>query len=167
MHWIDESTVERTWVDVGGLDVDQATDEMVSLGESQPDLLAFVTTWAEDMSPEAQELAIYLFFVIYRMFSRGYGRPLPYVSADVLIQQHEETERLMESLLDKDDSALGLAAIQESSRQPWVMKYLVEALMESPDEEEAVDLSEDDFGELFLILKTVVDALDVATDSES
>jgi hypothetical protein len=40
------------------------------------------------------------------------------------------------------------------------MKYVVEALMEAPEEEDPVILTEDDVGYLFHLFKTVVDLLD-------
>ena len=46
------------------------------------------------------------------------------------------------------------------SGQPYVMKYVVETLMEAPKDEDPVDLTEEDIGYLFMLLKTVVDLLD-------
>jgi len=40
------------------------------------------------------------------------------------------------------------------------MKYVVETLMEAPEDEDPVALTEEDMGYLFLLLKTVVDLLD-------
>ena len=46
------------------------------------------------------------------------------------------------------------------SSQPYVMKYVVETLIEAPEEENPVALTDEDTGFLFLLLKTVVDVLD-------
>ena len=40
------------------------------------------------------------------------------------------------------------------------MKYVVETLIEAPEDEIQVNLTEEDKGYLFLLLKTVVDMLD-------
>lgn len=48
----------------------------------------------------------------------------------------------------------------ESSRQPFVMRYLVETLIEAPEGDDAVALTEEETGTLFLVLKTVIDVLD-------
>jgi hypothetical protein len=40
------------------------------------------------------------------------------------------------------------------------MRYLVETLIEAPDGEDPVFLTEEEIGALFLVLKTVVDVLD-------
>jgi hypothetical protein len=43
------------------------------------------------------------------------------------------------------------------------MKYVTETLIEAPEEEDPVLLTEDDTGHLFLIFKTVVDVLNEKT----
>jgi hypothetical protein len=43
------------------------------------------------------------------------------------------------------------------------MRYVVETLIEAPEEEDPVALSDEDIGFLFLLLKTVVDVLDKMT----
>ena len=52
------------------------------------------------------------------------------------------------------------AARIQLAGQPYVMKYLVEALMEPGTEEDPVYLSEEEQGLLYIVLKTVVDLLD-------
>ena len=39
------------------------------------------------------------------------------------------------------------------------MKYVVETLLEPPEVEDAIELTDEDIGFLFLLLKTVVDIL--------
>jgi hypothetical protein len=66
----------------------------------------------------------------------------------------ERLEGAHEKFLDR------IASIQ-TSRQPYVVNYVVDALMEEEDEvEEAVSLTEEQKGFLFLLLKTVIDVLD-------
>jgi hypothetical protein len=52
----------------------------------------------------------------------------------------------------------------ETVRQPFIYRYLAEALFEE-EGDEAIDLTEEETGLLFLALKTIVDALDEAIDS--
>ena len=98
-------------------------------------------TWQEDagfspdrankeMGQEVRELAIYMFLVIYRMFQGAH-----------------------EKFLDR------IASVQ-TTRQPYVVKYVVDALMEENGGEENVALTDEQKGFLFLMLKTVIDVLD-------
>ena len=48
----------------------------------------------------------------------------------------------------------------QTSRQPHVVNYLVDGLMEEDEGEDAVALTEEQKGFLYLLLKTVIDVLD-------
>ena len=50
----------------------------------------------------------------------------------------------------------------QTSRQPYVLKYVADALMEDDEGEEPVALKDEQKGFLFLLLKAVVDVLDRA-----
>lgn len=164
MHWIDEATVESTWQDVAGFGVEQAQQEMMRLGEVQPELLAYVMGSCGDLCEEARELAVYMFFVVYRIFETAYDQQLPRISTEQILEQDQETDQLMTNLMEADEGTLAFTAIKETSRQPWVTQYVVESLVEAPEGDDPVYLSEEEFGQIFLVLKTVVDLLDRNTD---
>ncbi len=46
------------------------------------------------------------------------------------------------------------------NRQPHVAKYVVDALMEEEEGEDAVELTDEQKGFVYLLLKTVIDVLD-------
>jgi hypothetical protein len=48
----------------------------------------------------------------------------------------------------------------QTSRQPYVVKYVVNALMEEDEGEDAVTLTEEQKGFIYLLVKTVIDVLD-------
>ena len=48
----------------------------------------------------------------------------------------------------------------QTSREPYVAKYVVDALMEEDEGQEVLALTDEQKGLLFLLLKTVIDALD-------
>jgi hypothetical protein len=157
---IPEGIVEKTWQEVAGFSPDKAKREMMKIGNSQPDLLAFVTESPKEMGRGVRELAIYLFAVVYRMFQRAYGK-IKRISSEEIIECYEHNEGLMERLEGAHEKFLDRIASAQTSRQPYVVNYVVDALMEEDDEgEDAVALTEERKGFLYLQLKTVVDVLD-------
>jgi hypothetical protein len=72
----------------------------------------------------------------------------------------------MESLADTHDRFIDRIARIQLSAQPYVMKYVVDVLYEMPEEKEDVELSEEDTGYLFLLLKTVVESLNKTIDEQ-
>ena len=76
-----------------------------------------------------------------------------------IIKCHEHNEKFIESLNGAHDKFLDRIAGVQVSEQPYVMKYIVDTLIEAPEEEDPIELTEEDTGCIFLLLKTVVDLL--------
>ena len=159
MEPIHEEIVENIWQEVAGFSPGRVKKEMVKIGNSQPELLAFVMESAKEMSQEVRELAIYMFLVVYRMFQEAHGK-IKKVSSEEIIECYEHNEGLMERLKVAHEKFLDRVASVQTSRQPYVVKYVVDALMEDDEREDAGALTEEQKGFLFLLLKTVIDALD-------
>lgn len=155
---IPEELVEATWKEVAGFEGPRARKEMERLAKRQRDLLSFVVHETEDLSPEAHQLAAYLLFVVTRIFEKG--RALAQISPEVILEQFQNNTDEFEKLIAADDPFIEKAAAGQALRQPHVMRYVVQALIEAGDEPDPVELTEDELGTLFLVLQTVVDVLD-------
>lgn len=165
MEPIPESLVERTWQEVADYSPDQATDEMKKIGEDQPELLAFMVEFTQDLEPASIDMGIYLFFVVYRIFEKGYAGKIGQVTADEIVECYEANADLMESLESAHYRFLERAAEVQLASQPYVIKYVVDAFFEVPEDDELDPLSDEDIGYLFLLLKTVIDVLNRKTDA--
>lgn len=159
MKPIPEEIVERTWQEVSGFTPHKANKEMLKIGNAQPELLAFVVESSKEMGREVSELAIYMFVVVYRMFKEAHGK-IRKVSSEEFIQCYQHNEALMERLDGAHDKFLDRIAGVQASGQPHVVKYVADTLMEEDEGEDALLLTEEQKGFLFLLLKTVIDALD-------
>jgi hypothetical protein len=157
MDILSEEFVEKTWQKIAGFTEDRANKEMIAMGKNQPDLLAFLMAFTDDLDQEVKELAIYIAFVVYKMFLDSTGK-IPKISAKKIMARYDENIRLMESLEGTDEKFIDRIAGVEISQQPYVMKYVLEALMED-DEEDGFDLTEEDIGSLFLLFKTEIEVL--------
>ncbi|MEM7352966.1 MAG: hypothetical protein AAF657_19370 [Acidobacteriota bacterium] len=162
MDCIADAVVEETWEEVARFPPQRAEREMQRVAKRQRHLLTFVDAYSEDLSREAAELAFYMFFTIYRMFQRAYGVKVARVHSDKIEAGLDQNENLLGRLEGAHVKFIERVAQVESSRQPHVMRYLVETLIEAPEGEDPVDLTEEETGILFLILKTVIDVLDRA-----
>jgi len=159
MEPVPEEIVEKTWQEVAGFSPDRAKKEMMKIGTRQQELLTFVMESAKEMGQEVRELAIYMFLVVYRMFQEAHGK-IKKVSSEEIIEYYEHNEGLMERLEGAHEKFLDRVASVQTSRQPYVVKYVVDALMEDDEREDAGALTEEQKGFLFLLLKTVIDVLD-------
>ena len=167
MELISEELAEKTWQEVAGFDPEEANKEMMRISKSQPYLMAFMIEFSQDLDEDVKGLATYMFAVVYRMFKKSARKRLKRISVEQIIECYDSNEKLMESLDGAHERFFDRIARVQLSRQPYVMKYVVDTLMEVPEDEEPVPLTEDDVGYLFLLLKSVVDALDLNAINET
>ena len=155
---LSEEFVEKTWQQVAAFTADRANKEMIAMGKNQPDLLAFLMAYTDDLQQEVKELAIYVAFVVYKMFLDSSGK-IPRLSSKEIMARYNENTRIIESLEGAHEKFIDRIAGVQISKQPYVMKYVLEALMEDA-EEDGIDLTDEDIGSLFLLFKTEIEILD-------
>jgi hypothetical protein len=158
MDTLSEGFVEKTWQQVAEFTPDRANKEMIAMGKNQPDLLAFLMAYTDDLRQEVRELAIYIAFVVYKMFLDSCSQ-IPRISSKEIMDRYDENTRLIESLEGAHEKFIDRIASVQVSKQPYVMKYVLEALIEDA-EEDGIDLTEEDIGSLFILFKTEIEVLD-------
>ena len=163
MEPIPEELVEETWQEVAGFALDREYTEMTRVSKHQSALVAFIMEFTQELDQDVGELATYMTFVVHRMFQKGSRKKIKKISAEEIIDCYEANEDLMESLEGVHEKFLDRIARVQLSGQPYVMRYVVETLIDAPEEEDPVALSDEDIGFVFLLLKTVVDVLDKTT----
>ena len=164
MDIISEELVDEIWQDSAELDPVQGAREMQKVAKSQPDLLAFVFEFTQDLDHEVKELAMYMYYNVYKMFQKSFKKRIKKISAEKVIECFERNEDFIVSLEGTHEKFYDRIARVQLSTQPYVMKYVLDTLFEMDDEEDPIELTEDDKGYLFLIFKTVVELLNEATD---
>lgn len=106
-----------------------------------------------------KELAVYLFFVVYRMFQKILGK-INRISSEEIIECYEHNASVMERLEGAHEKFFDRVASVLVSRQPYVVKYVVDALMEEDEGNDAVGLTEEQKAILFILLTAMIDVLD-------
>jgi hypothetical protein len=156
---IPQEVVDQAWMEVSELTAHKANREMNRLMLVQDALFAFVLECSAGLSPAGHELGLYMAVVIYRMYEKAFPPSLPRARPKDILQTHEQTQEWVEHTAQAHDRIL-VERILPNLRidQPWVMQYVGECLFEPEDQE--LELSEEDQGQLFLIMKTVIDTLD-------
>ena len=163
MEPISKELVDETWQAFAGFSPVRVRKETIKANKNQPNLLAFMMEFTRDLDQEVKELAIYMFYVVCRMFQKSSKKSLKRISPEEIIKCYEKNEHFLENLEGTHERFIERIAGLQLFGQPYVMKYVVETLIEAPDEEDPVALTEEDTGYLFLLLKTVVDLLDKTT----
>ena len=159
MEYISEELVEETWQEFASFSPVHAQKETIKINKNQPYLLAFMVEFTQGLDQEVKELAVYMFYVVCRMFQKSSKKKIKRISPEKVINCYEKNKRLIESLEGAHEKFIERIAGIQLSAQPYVMKYVVDTLIEAPEEEDPIALTEEDTVYLYLLLKTVVDLL--------
>jgi hypothetical protein len=135
---------------------------MKRAGMHQRHLLSFVVVFTEELRPEVHELAVFLYFVIYRIFHKATPGKIRPIKGSKIERCWERNEGLLAGLAEAHPRFLEKVVIDEAAGQPFVVKGLVEAIMSAPLGDDPINLTEEESGTLYLVLKTVIDVLDDA-----
>jgi hypothetical protein len=165
MEVISEDLVNETWQETARFNPKEISKEMKKVGITQPELLAFMVEFTQDLDQGVKELAIYMFLNVYRMFQKCLQKRIRKVSSNELIDCYDHNEKFIDSLEGTHEKFYDRIARVQLSGQPYVMRYVLETFFEAPEEEDPVTLTEEDTGDLFLLFKTVIDVLNKTTDA--
>ncbi|MEW6116602.1 MAG: hypothetical protein AB1553_06855 [Nitrospirota bacterium] len=158
MEMLSAEHVEKIWGEAAGFSPQQAEREMIKMSKSQPDLLAFLMSMSDGLSTDARELAICIGFVVYKMFANARST-IPNISSEEIMDNYKENLFLLEDLKGSRVKIIDSIIKTQSSDQPHVMKYVIEALTEDTEGDD-IKLTAKDTASLFILLKTVIEVLD-------
>lgn len=163
MKIVSSGTVESTWRELTELSVKDGSRLQEEFLQRQEPLAQFIQIMGEEsMSSDAHGLATYVTLNLWQMFERASPTPLSPASPDEIMDAFENRERWVESFLGAEEEEIERwLRITSEMPQEHVTRYLIELLMEDRrDPDSAVTLTEEDVGELFLVLLAVIDVLD-------
>lgn len=162
MEPIPETIVNSIHREFSGIQTEELREKAESLHTKQPELMAFVQACVNQMDGEGSDLAVYLFFMICRMYNETYGEQIASVSPEDIMGRYkkneEQIEKLTEAQDELDNDSLGL-----NTKQPHLIDYLMEVLQSARDEEKE-DLTVGEQTYIFLILSTVMMVLNNAVE---
>jgi hypothetical protein len=160
MEPIPANIVEETWKRIASLSPRRAPGLIKRMGKEQPVVLAYLLAVDHDLlNDDERQLLLYLGVVVWQIMSQG-SQPLPMITEDRLDTAEAKNIKMAEYLQGETEEGFLDAArtIINNYGQPEVLRYVVEAIMEEP--EEGCAIRDENRGILFLDLKTVIDCFD-------
>jgi len=161
MDHIPSEIVEATWKRMAAMSLRDARRVAKLFEKQQPMVVSYLLTVDTDiLNQDERQLLFYLGTAIWQMMSQG-KTSLPKVTEDVLDKAEDRNIKMAEYLLGETGSGFVAATkmIIGGYRQAEVLRYVVEALMEEP--EEGCIIRDKNLGIMFLDLKTVIDCFDI------
>ncbi|GAB4280218.1 MAG: hypothetical protein Kow0092_35860 [Deferrisomatales bacterium] len=158
---ISPEIVEETWAEVAQWTQDEACAETERLAEAQAPLFHFLLETTAELGADSQSFVFFLAAVIHRTFQKAYPLDLPRVRPKDIRRIYEANAHWLDEACEAGEGALARGDLPDFQiEQPWLLQVLVGCLFASEEAEEIA--GDDERGELFLVMKTFVDALDEA-----
>jgi hypothetical protein len=157
---VSADTVEETWRRMAAMSPEDAIKMAKLMQKQQPVVVTYLITVDSDiLNQDERQLLFYLGVAVWQMMSQG-GTCLPTVTEDMLISAEDRNVKMAEYLQGETEAGFVEATktIINSYRQPEVLRYVIEALMEG--EEEDGIIRDENKGIMMLDLKTVIDCFD-------
>lgn len=160
MKPVPERIVNTVHQEFSGVQIPELREKASDLHEEQPELMAFVQASISQVEGDAADLAVYLFFMVCRMYQDAYGDDVGVVESSDIMTRYKENEEQIEQLAQREGDVEG-HSFGLDTQQPHLIEYLMEVLKGARDEEkENLDAGEQAY--VFLILSTVMTVLNYA-----
>lgn len=159
-HSISAEVVERTWQRIAGQSARDAQKLVNRMSKEQPVVLAYLMAVDTDIFNQSErEVLLFLGVVVWQIMLQG-TRPPPMVTEKILDKAEADNLKMAEYLRGETEAGFEEATrkIIGSYKQPEVLRYVVEAIME--DTKESSPIREENKGIMLLDLKTVIDCFD-------
>ena len=123
----------------------------------QPNLSNYIVAINQDLDDELNKYTLYLFSIIYLAIKSFSQKKLQVISDEIIIKSHENNVDLLESLETSHEVFINRIAETNLKKQPGIYKFITESIFE--ELREISDITEDEEGWIFLVLKSTIDAL--------
>jgi hypothetical protein len=152
---ISDTKIENSWNEISS-SPDSAIEKF---HEKQPIISEFLVEALSGLSQEAGDLGFFATLVVWRAYDLSDAASEP-VTSDTMTEKYHAACAWIQKLAEGEDSVLLEKKLRDvrSYSQPHVMRYVIEAILDS--HEDGLELSPDELERLFVCLKAIVDALD-------
>jgi hypothetical protein len=157
MEIIPYDFIESIQKQVDEMTTEDSQNKMKEVYLNQPNLSEYIVAMNQDLDDEINKFTLYLFSIIYLAIKSFYQKDLEVISDEIIIKAHENNIELLESLEISHELFVNQTAETNLKNQPGIYKFITESIFEELNE--IIDISEDEEGWIFLILKSTIDAL--------
>ena len=155
---ITSDAVEQVCAEVGAYSEEQMAAEFERFFKAQPELCEFVAELTSESDPKVQELSMFLSYMVCKATERERTTGLPSVTQTTIETAFHESESWIEKLNQAGgDVESSILSSFESDHEPHLLQYVISEINQITDDD--VSLGDEQKGEVFFILKTVIASL--------
>jgi hypothetical protein len=151
-------SVEKACAEVGDYSDEQMVDEFDRFFRAQPAICDFVVELTQESGMKVQELSLFLSYMVFKAVETNTTDPVTKVTPEIIEAGYRDTESWMERLSVADGTELqtSIAANLQTDTEPYLLHYVISELNEPM--EDGSDLNDEEKGEVFFVVKTVIES---------
>jgi hypothetical protein len=159
---ITSELVERACAEVGAFTDEEMAGEFDRFFRAQPAVCEFIIEITHSSGQKVQEMALFLGYMIYKTIET-FATPNA-VRMEAVEAAFRDTEAWMSEMNDAQTNELEQSIIEslQDEAEPYLVQYIISELNEPFQEGE--QLNDEEKGEVFFVLKTVISSLCKAGD---
>jgi hypothetical protein len=154
---VDEELVEKACSEVSEYTDQQMVDEFDRFFRAQPAVCEFIVELTQESGQRIQELSLFLSYMIFKTMELANAGSTTVIQPEDIEGAYRDTETWMERISHADENvetqSVIVASLQRDT-EPFLLQYVIGELNEPM--EDGADLNEEEKGEVFFVLKTVI-----------
>jgi hypothetical protein len=155
---ISAESVEQACSQVGEYSDEKLATEFERFFREQPAICEFVVELTHKSGQQIQELALFLSYMVFKTIEIAGGEVVISVTPEAIEAAYRESESWIDHMSKAEGPDLQgtLAASFKKDTEPYLLQYVISELNEPP---EGAELDDNEKGEVFFVLKTVISSL--------
>ncbi len=159
---ISNNMIRKALDEIESVPEDEIAQLSEQFGEEQPYLMTYLVAVCENsgFEPEEQEMFFFIGLVLWRVTrSQGYGQSV--ISERDMDAVTSANDAMLSSMKDgdPDDFLTAVTAIADEYAEPALLKFIIESIFVSEEENGLPPITEENSGTAFYHLKIALDAL--------
>ena len=152
-------SVEKACSEVSEFTDEQMANEFDRFFRAQPAICDFIVELTDESGQKIQELSLFLSYMMFKTVEAAQSGSTPVVKPDDIETAYRETESWMARISQAEGAELQsqIAASLQRDTEPYLLQYVISELNEPM--EDGVELDDEEKGEVFFVLKTVISSL--------
>ena len=142
--------------EVGQYTDEQMANEFDRFFRTQPGLCEFIVEVTHESGQKIQELSLFLSYMVFKTIEASGAGMAGTIQPKVIETAYQDTESWMTRISQAEESELQEAIVRSLDRdtEPHLLQYVISELNEPM--EDGADLSDEEKGEVFFVLKAVI-----------
>jgi hypothetical protein len=156
---ITSDAVERACAEVGDFTEEQMASEFERFFKAQPELCDFIVELTSESEQRIQELSLFLSYMVLKAVEGGNPSGVPAVSPEKIEAAFKDSETWIERINQAQNPELQTSVLSNlaADTEPFLLQYVISEINQPLDD--GTQLADEQKGEVFFVLKTVITTL--------